>query len=367
VTADRGIVVLVTMHIIDLRSDTVTRPNPAMRAAMAAADVGDDVFGDDPTVNELERRAAARVSKEAAVFVPSGTMGNLASLLAHCPRGREVIVGDEAHIYHYEAGGASIVGGLVYHTVPTAPDGSLPIAGIAEAVRPSTGNPHLAPAGVICLENTHNRMGGTVITPEYTAAVAALAAEHHLPVHLDGARIFNAAVAMRLPVTAWTGHVTSVQFCLSKGLAAPIGSVVAGPAPFVHEVRRVRKMLGGGMRQVGVVAAAGIVALDTMVDRMAEDHANARLLAEALSAVQGLKVDLARVQTNIVIFETQPPWSPDAFLAAARDAGVWLVPFGGRRIRAITHADVSREDCLEAARRIAAVLAEHAPVGDSRQ
>src|SRR5829696_367643 len=291
------------MPIIDLRSDTVTKPTPAMRAAMAAAEVGDDVFGDDPTVNELERRAAERVGMEAAVFVPSGTMGNLASLLAHCARGREVIVGDEAHIYHYEAGGASIVGGLVYHTVPTAPDGSLPVAGIAEAVRPATGNAHLAPAGVICLENTHNRLGGTVITPAYTAQVAALAQQHGLPVHLDGARIFNAAVAAGLPVSAWTEHVTSVQFCLSKGLGAPVGSVVAGPAYFVQEVRRMRKMLGGGMRQAGVIAAAGLVALDTMVDRLADDHANARLLAEALSGIQGLTIDPTRVQTNIVIFE----------------------------------------------------------------
>jgi threonine aldolase len=349
------------MEIIDLRSDTVTRPTPAMRTAMAVADVGDDVFGDDRTVNELERRSAARVGKDAAVFVPSGTMGNLASLLAHCPRGSEVILGDEAHIFHYEAGGAAIVGGLVYHLVPTSPDGSLPLAAIAEAVRPSTGNPHLAPAGVICLENTHNRMGGTVISPEYTAEVAALAAEHGLPLHLDGARIFNAAVASGLPVTAWTEHATSVQFCLSKGLGAPIGSIVAGPAPFVQEVRRMRKMLGGGMRQAGVVAAAGLVALDTMVDRMGDDHVNARLLAESLAEVQGLAIDPTRVQTNIIIFETQAPWSPDLFLAAARDAGVLLVPFGGRRIRAMTHADVSREDCLEAARRIAMVLGGPAP------
>jgi threonine aldolase len=345
---------------IDLRSDTVTRPTPAMRAAMAAAEVGDDVFGDDPTVNELERRCAERVGKEAAVFVPSGTMGNLASLLAHCPRGHEVIVGDEAHIYHYEAGGAAIVGGLVYHTVPTAPDGSLPIEGITDAVRPSAGNSHLAPAGVICLENTHNRMGGTVITPEYTAGIAALAADLELPVHLDGARIFNAAVARDLPVTAWTDHVTSVQFCLSKGLAAPIGSIVAGPQPFVQDVRRTRKMLGGGMRQAGVLAAAGLVALGTMVARLREDHSNARLLAEALAAIPGIVIDLARVQTNIVIFETQAPWSPETFLAAAREAGVWLVPFGGRRIRAMTHADVSREECVEAARRIAGVLDPHA-------
>ena len=344
------------MRIIDLRSDTVTRPTPAMRAAMVAADVGDDVFGDDPTVNELERRAADRVGKDAAVFVPSGTMGNLASLLAHCPRGREVIVGDEAHIYHYEAGGASVFGGLIYHPVPTAPDGSLLLEALAEAVRPAAGNAHLAPAGVICLENTHNRMGGTVITPEHTRDVAALASELRLPVHLDGARIFNAAVATELPVTAWTNHATSVQFCLSKGLAAPIGSIVAGPGPFVHEVRRMRKMLGGGMRQVGVVAAAGLVALETMVDRLSEDHAHARLLAAALARLPGVVIDLARVQTNIVIFEPPPSWAPDDFLTAAREAGVWLVSFGGRRIRAITHADVTREACVEAAERLGAIL-----------
>jgi threonine aldolase len=342
---------------IDLRSDTVTRPTPDMRAAMAAAVVGDDVFGDDPTVNELERRAAERVEKEAAVFVPSGTMGNLASLLAHCARGREVIVGDEAHIYHYEAGGASALGGLIYHTVPTERDGSLPLAALERAIRPSAHNSHLAPAGVICLENTHNRMGGTVIAPEYTGEVAALATRHGLPVHLDGARIFDAAVATGRPVTAWTDHVSSVQFCLSKALAAPIGSIVAGTAPFVREVRRIRKMLGGGMRQVGVIAAAGLVALDTMVERLAEDHANARLLAEHLSRVPGVTIDLSRVQTNIVLFEPPVAWEPDAFVEAARAAGVWLVPFGGRRIRAMTHADVTGEECVEAGRRLAQICA----------
>jgi threonine aldolase len=348
------------MRIIDLRSDTVTHPTPRMRAAMAAADVGDDVFGDDPTVNELERRAAERVGKDAAVFVPSGTMGNLASLLAHCPRGREVIVGDEAHIYHYEAGGASVLGGLVYHPVPTAPDGSLPLDTLADAVRPAAANAHLAPAGVICLENTHNRMGGTIITPQHTRDVAALASQEGLPVHLDGARIFNAAVATGLPVTAWTSEVTSVQFCLSKGLGAPIGSIVAGPWPFVHEVRRVRKMLGGGMRQVGVVAAAGLVALDTMIERLADDHAHARLLAGALAGIPGVVIDLARVQTNIVVFEPPASWAPADFLAAAREAGVWLVPFGGRRVRAMTHADISREACVEAGERLVKVVASPA-------
>ena len=337
------------MHTIDLRSDTVTRPTPAMRDAMARAEVGDDVFGDDPTVKALEAAAAALMGKEAALFVPSGTMGNLAALLALCQRGQEVIVGDQAHIYWYEAGGASALGGLVYHPVPTAPDGALDLAATRDAIRPSATNAHFAPAGAICLENTHNRMGGVVVAPEFAEAVATLAAQHGLPVHLDGARLFNAAVAAGRPVTDWTRHATTVQFCLSKGLGAPIGSILAGPADVVRRAWRVRKMLGGGMRQVGVIAAAGMVALDTMVGRLAEDHANARLIADALAALPGVVLDLRSVQTNIVVFEPPPEWEPAAFVRAAEEDGVLLTPFGGRRVRAMTHADVSREDCERAA------------------
>lgn len=333
---------------IDLRSDTVTRPTPAMRHAMSHAEVGDDVLGDDPTVKRLEALAAERVGKPAALFVPSGTMGNLAALLAHCERGQEVIVGDEAHIYWYEAGGASVLGGLAFHPVPTRADGTLALDDLAGAIRPSRGNPHFAPAGVVCLENTHNRMGGAVLTPEYSATVASFAAEHGLPLHLDGARIFNAAVAHRRPVTDWTAHATSVQFCLSKGLGAPIGSILAGPEAFIHRAWRWRKMLGGGMRQVGVIAAAGIVALETMVDRLAEDHANARRLAERLAAIDGLSI-LTRVETNIVVFEPPAAWDPAAFVRAAEQRGVMLTPFGGRRIRAMTHADVLPVDCEQAA------------------
>jgi threonine aldolase len=343
------------MTPIDLRSDTVTRPTPAMRSAMAGSEVGDDVFGDDPTVKRLEALAAEHVGKPAALFVPSGTMGNLAALLAHCARGQEVIVGDEAHIYWYEGGGASALGGLVYHPVPTAADGTLAIEDLARAVRPSRGNPHFAPAGVVCLENTHNRMGGVVLTPEYAADVARFAAEQALPVHLDGARLFNAAVALARPVTDWTTSATSVQFCLSKGLGAPIGSMLAGPEAFIEKAWRLRKMLGGGMRQVGVIAAAGIVALETMVERLAEDHANARALARWLAAIDGIAVDPNRVQTNIVIFEPPPGWDPAAFIRAAEQRGVLLTPFGGRRIRAMTHADVSREDCERSATVIASI------------
>ena len=334
---------------IDLRSDTVTRPTPAMRDAMARAEVGDDVFGDDPTVKALEAAAAARMGKEAALFVPSGTMGNLAALLALCQRGQEVIVGDQAHIYWYEAGGAAALGGLVYHPVPTSPDGSLAVGALEDAIRPAANNAHFAPAGVICLENTHNRMGGTIVPPESAEAVAGLAARHGLPVHLDGARLFNAAVAAGRPVTDWTRHATTVQFCLSKGLGAPVGSILAGPADVVRRAWRVRKMLGGGMRQVGVIAAAGLVALETMVERLVEDHRNARLIADALAALPGVVLDLKSVQTNIVVFEPPEEWEPGAFVRAAEDRGVLLTPFGGRRVRAMTHADVSREECERAA------------------
>jgi threonine aldolase len=276
-------------------------------------------------------------------------MGNLVSLLAHCSRGQEVLVGDEAHIYHYEAGGASALGGLIYHPLPTAADGSIPLEAIRNAVRPSEGNAHFAPAGVICLENTHNRMGGTIISPDYMAEVAEFAGSAGLPVHLDGARIFNAAVALNRPASDWTRHATSVQFCLSKGLAAPVGSIVAGPKSMIERAHRIRKMLGGGMRQAGVLAAAGLVALETMVDRLREDHDHARVLARGLADVPGLQFDPSRVQTNIVVFEPSAEWTVDAFLKAARDRGLLLTPFGGRRIRAMTHADVSRDDCETAA------------------
>jgi threonine aldolase len=282
-------------------------------------------------------------------------MGNLAALLGLCGRGQEVLLGDESHIFHYEAGGASALGGLVYHTVPTRPDGTLPLDALTRAIRPSTGNAHFAPPGVICLENTHNRMGGVVLPVDYVADVAALARRHGLPVHLDGARIFNAAVALGRPASDWTVHATTVQFCLSKGLGAPVGSILAGPAEVIERAWRARKMLGGGMRQAGVLAAAGLVALDTMIDRLAEDHANALVLARVLADTPGIVFDPAAVQTNIVVFEPPAAWAPEAFLAAARAEGVLLTPFGGRRIRAMTHADVSTDACAHAAGVVGAI------------
>jgi len=339
---------------IDLRSDTVTTPSPAMREAMARAEVGDDGWREDPTVNRLEALVADFTGKPAAILVPSGTMGNLSSLLAHCQRGHEVILGSDSHIVHYEAGGASALGGLVLHTVPNQPDGTMPVDAVAGAIRPRTD--YYAPAGVICLENTHNRCGGVIPPPEHFAEVAEVARRHGLPVHLDGARIFNASVARGLPVTAWVDYASSVQLCFSKGLSAPVGSAVAGGAAFVARVRQVRKMLGGGMRQAGVIAAAAIVGLTEMVARLSDDHANARLFAEGLARLPGIGLDLASVQTNIVIFTLEDPLEGPRFVEAAAREGVLLVEMGGRRLRAVTHYGIDADDCRRAVEVCASAL-----------
>jgi len=336
---------------IDLRSDTVTVPTPAMRRAMAECEVGDDVFGDDPTVNRLEALAAEMTGKEAALFVASGTMGNLASLLAHAGRGRDVILGDESHIYHYENGGASALGGLVFRPVATNADGMLPVEALRKAIHLPAHDyhyRHYTRPGVICLENTHNRCGGRVLTPEYFAEVAALAAEHELPVHLDGARLFNAAVAAGRPITDWTRHVSSVQLCLSKGLSAPVGSLICGPAPFVNEARRMRKLLGGGMRQAGVIAAPGIVALTDMVARLADDHRNARILADGVASLPGVVLDPPEVDTNIVVFRMPGVAQAEAFEVALEREGVLVSNFGGGRLRVVTHDGISEADCRAA-------------------
>ncbi len=342
--------------LIDLRSDTVTLPTPAMREAMARAEVGDDVYGEDPTVNRLEELAADLVGKEAAIFVPSGTMGNLTALLAHGRRGARVICGDECHIYHYEAGGASALGGLVYHPLPTAPDGTLPL----ERVRAALAAPHdehEAPPGVLCLETTHNRCGGTVLPLTYLEEAHAIAREAGVPLHLDGARIFNAAVALGVEARAIARHADTLLFCLSKGLAAPVGSIVAGPRPLIARVRRMRKLVGGGMRQAGVIAAAGIVALTEMTARLADDHATARTLAEGLAALPGLQVDLSRVQTNIVRFELAASHlAPMDFLAALRQCGVLIGQLEGNVLRAVTHYGISPGDVRQAVAAIRDVL-----------
>lgn len=337
--------------VIDLRSDTVTLPTPAMRKAMYEAELGDDVFGEDPTVNRLEALAAEMLGKEAGLFVVSGTMGNLVSIITHCHRGDEVIVGEQAHCFFYEVGGAAVVGGLAWHCLPNGRGLPDPVA-VEHAIRPD--NIHAPRTGLICLENTHNRCGGVALSSAQMRPIVEIARQHQIPLHLDGARIFNAAIATRESARDLAAPFDSVQFCLSKGLACPVGSLVVGSQEFIQRARKLRKMVGGGMRQAGVLAAAGIVALTTMIDRLAEDHANARLLAEGMARIPGLAVDLSLVQTNIVAFDvlSMPPTELVAQLATE---GVKVIPFGGRRCRAVAHYGIDREDilaALEAMRRV---------------
>ena len=329
--------------MIDLRSDTVTRPTPAMRQAMVGAEVGDDVYGEDPTVNRLQRISAQLLGKEEALFVPSGTMGNLISVLIHCPRGSEVILGDESHIYNYEQGGASHVGGCVLHPVRTQADGTLALEDIRGSVRDPR-NVHNAAPGVICLENTHNRCGGAVLSVEYVKQVRALADELKLPMHLDGARLANAAVALKTPIKTLAGPFESVQFDLSKGLGAPVGGIVAGSRGFIDQAKRYRKLLGGGMRQAGVIAAAGIVAIEQMIERLAEDHQRARRVAEALAESGVFAIDPASVETNIVLAAVKRPNDPKQIVEKLKKAGVLVNPPNRDRIRFVMHYDVSEAD-----------------------
>jgi threonine aldolase len=330
-------------RIIDLRSDTVTQPTPEMRRAMAEAVVGDDVFGDDPTVQRLESMAAERMGKEAAVFVASGTMGNIVCLLAHCQRGDEAIVGAEAHVLQYEVASAAGVGGIQLRAVPNLSHGMLDLDAVAATIRGR--DIHFPRTALVCLENTQNRCGGGAITVDETNAVVTLAHERGIAVHLDGARIFNATIALGVPATALTAEVDSVTFCLSKGLSAPIGSLVCGSEEFVARARKARKQLGGGMRQVGVIAAAGIVALETMVDRLAEDHEHARLLAQGLASMPGVGIDPASVQTNLVFFDVD---DASSFRRRLYEAGVWVTGMGPTRVRMVTHYGITRADIDEA-------------------
>ena len=341
------------MHdIVDLRSDTLTLPTPEMREAMARAEVGDDVWEEDPTVKRLEAMAAERLGKAAGLFVASGTMGNLVSVVSHTRAGQEVVLDLDSHIFNYEVAGSAVIGSVQMRPVKTA-RGFLAPEQVREALRPS--NIHLPPTGLVCVENTHNRHGGTCCTPEEIAAVAEVAHGAGVPVHLDGARLFNAAVALRREAREFARPADSVTFCVSKGLAAPVGSVVCGSAEFITRARRTRKMVGGGMRQAGVIAAAGIVALERMVDRLAEDHANARRLADGLAKLPGLAVDLATVQTNIVIVRVERPGGPAVSATATGElvAGcaarkVKIHAMGPAAIRCVTHKDVDAEDIRRA-------------------
>jgi threonine aldolase len=317
--------------MIDLRSDTVTQPSAAMRAAMAKADVGDDVFGDDPTVNKLQAVAAERFGMQAGLFFPSGTQSNLAAVMAHCARGEEVILGQDAHTYKYEAGGAAVLGSIQPQPIANEPDGSIDLAKIEAAIKPD--DSHFAISRLIALENT---IGGKVLSRQYLAAAIALARRRNLSIHLDGARVFNAAVKLGMPVKDLCAGFDSVSVCLSKGLGTPAGTVLVGRADVVERARRIRKMLGGTMRQVGILAAAGLYALEHNVDRLAEDHANAQALAAGLAGL-GLEVD--PVQTNMV-FATVPKDSVAGLKQHLEASGV--VALVSPRLRLVTHHDVDR-------------------------
>jgi threonine aldolase len=331
------------MRVVDLRSDTLTHPTEEMRRAMAAARVGDDVFGEDPTVNELEARAATLLGKEAALFVTSGTMANLVSLMAHCGRGDEVILGDQSHTFLFEQGGCAAVGGIHPRTVPNRPDGTMRLDDLEAAIRPD--NIHFPRTRLITLENTHNRCYGSPLDRPYLRSVRALADRNGLAVHVDGARLFNAAAALAVAARDLAEPADSVSFCLSKGLCAPVGSLVCGRGDFIDRARRLRKVLGGGMRQAGVLAAAGLVALDRMVGRLAEDHANALTLAEGLSTLAGLRIDLERVRTNLVFIDVvDPDWTAPQLVERLSSRGVKVLAAAARRVRAVTHNDVSAED-----------------------
>ncbi len=328
------------LRVIDLRSDTVTEPTDAMREAMAGARVGDDVFGEDPTVNDLEALAARITGKAAALFVPTGTMANVLAVMCHTQKGDEVLVEAESHIYNMEAGALSALAGTLPRPLVTE-RGCFTGDQVVAALRPR--DPHYAPTRLVCLENTHNRQGGTVATLAQIEEVAATAHRHDLRMHLDGARLFNAAVALGIPAARLAAAADSVAFCLSKGLSAPVGSLLCGEANFVTRARHFRKMLGGGMRQAGVIAAAGIVALEHMVDRLADDHRTARGLAEALAGLSGLRIDASRVQTNMVRIDlTEREARPLAATLARR--GVRVSTPGSRRLRLVTHRHMMLED-----------------------
>lgn len=335
------------MKVIDLRSDTVTQPTPAMREAMANAPVGDDVYGEDPTVNELQAAAAEMFGKEAALFVVSGTMGNLASVLTHCGRGDEMILGKQSHIFRYEVGGAAAYGGVQPNTLTVQRDGTMDLDELRDAIR--TDNAHFPTTRLICLENTHGGASGAPVPKTYISQVAYIAREHHLKLHIDGARIFNAAAALNTSVRDLTADADTVSVCLSKGLCAPVGSVIVGSREFIKRAHRIRKSLGGGMRQAGILAAAGLIALREMSTRLGEDHANARLLAEGLARLPYVTVDLEMVRSNMLFFALTPdtPISPERLMARLQaEHNIIIRPYSldERSFRLVTHYWFKRED-----------------------
>lgn len=331
------------MEEIDLRSDTVTSPTVEMREAMAKAEVGDDVMGEDPTINRLQEAAAARMGKEAGLLVPSGTMGNLIAVLVHCQRGDEVIMGDKGHTFLFEAGGVSALGGVFAHTIANQTDGTLKISDLCDAIRPD--DIHQPASRLVILENTHNRCGGVVLSGDYVNEVGKLAHGEGMKLHIDGARIFNAAVALKTEARNLVKAADSVTFCLSKGLCAPVGSVLCGSKEFISRARRLRKMLGGGMRQAGILAAAGLVALEKMVDRLDDDHRRARALAEGLSSINGIEFKIGMPQTNMVF----PSITEDVRVSVKEIAqklqaeNIKIGITGARQFRLVTHAWINDE------------------------
>jgi len=345
------------MDYIDLRSDTVTQPTPEMREAMANASVGDDVYGEDSSINELERLSANLLGKEAGLFIPSGTMGNLIAVLAHCGRGDEVILGDKAHTVLYEAGGIAALGGVHPRQIPNQSDGTLNLDDIQKAIR--TDDIHFPTTKLITLENTHNRCGGVSLSAEYTEKVGTLAYEKNIKLHMDGARIFNASIAEGVSPKNLVSAADSVTFCLSKGLSAPVGSVLCGSKEFINKARRIRKQLGGGMRQAGILAAAGIIAVQKMIDRLAEDHRRAKILAKELSKIDAIRLDPGSPYTNMIfltIDSEKTPFSAPQISKRLLDYGIKTSAIGLDRFRLVTHFWISDQDINQIAEAFKAVI-----------
>lgn len=344
------------MNYIDLRSDTVTKPTDEMRDAMARAEVGDDVYGEDPTAIRLQERAAEIMGKEAALFVPSGSMGNQIAVRLHTESGQEVIIEERSHMFNLEMAGMAVISGALAHPI-RCQHGMMDWDSIAAAIRPKS--PYFAQTGLVAVENTQNLAGGTVMSFERMQEIAERTHERGIPVHLDGARIFNAAIVLKRDVDEIASLFDSVMFCLSKGLCAPVGSMIVGTREFIDRAVPVRRMLGGGMRQVGVLAAAGLVALEKMTTRLEEDHSNAQLLAKGLAGMQGVKIDPERVQTNILVFDiTGTGQSTAEFTAKLKQRGVLASEISAREMRMVTHKDVSCNDCEVALGAIREALGE---------
>jgi len=344
--------------MIELRSDTLTIPSEKMLKSIQIAKIGDDGYGEDETVNKLQDKVAKIMKKEASILMPSGIMANLASLLAHSPRGSKILVGDESDIYIYEGGGASVCGGLVYEPIKTNTDGRLLIEDLKKGLPEDKYDPQFALPGVLCIENTHNRMGGIPLSIEYLKEVRDFSHQYNIPIHMDGARIFNASVSQNIDVSKIAKYSDSLMFCLSKGLSCPIGSMVVGTEEIIEKVHRLRKMLGGAMRQAGVVAAPGIVAIEEMVDRLKEDHKNAKILAKELEKIDGVEIDSEKIKTNIVIFKivSKKFKNVDQIIKKLQKKGVNVLEFGHDRIRAVTHYGIEEKDVIKAAEIVSSVL-----------